>query len=86
MSNGNKPPAPLAVYWLPSTREELRRSELLVSDELTSFAELCVAMRVIRPDDYVRIAGFPDALGNEIVDNNIAVASFSGDGHYAGAT
>lgn len=55
------PPAPLAVYWLPSTREELRRSELLVSDELTSFAELCVAMRVIRPDDYVRIDHFAPA-------------------------
>jgi hypothetical protein len=43
--------APLSVFWIPASRDELRRSELLTSDELTSYAAHCVAMQVVRPDD-----------------------------------
>ena len=42
---------PLALYWVPSSRDELRRSALLTSDELTLFAARCVAMRIVRLDD-----------------------------------
>jgi hypothetical protein len=43
--------SPLILYWLPATRDELRRSDLLVSRELTLFSSQCVAMRVARADD-----------------------------------
>lgn len=41
----------LVLFWVPATREELRRSPLLRSDELTLFASQCVAMRIARLDD-----------------------------------
>lgn len=41
----------LILYWIPATREELRRSELLTSRELMQASTQCVAMQVIRPDD-----------------------------------
>jgi hypothetical protein len=53
--------APLTLYWIPSSPEELRRSELLSSRELTLASSRCVAMRVIRPDDLERLK----ALGVE---------------------
>jgi hypothetical protein len=43
--------SPLVLYWLPSTRDEFRRSDLLVSRELALFSSQCVAMRVVRADD-----------------------------------
>ena len=43
--------APLTLYWVPSSKDEMRRSELLTSDELTAFASQCVAMRIVRLDD-----------------------------------
>lgn len=43
--------APLVLFWIPTSREELRRSELLASDELTLYASRCVAMRIVRLDD-----------------------------------
>lgn len=49
---GTEPePSPLVLFWVPSSREELRRSELLTSDELTLFSSQCVAMRIVRLDD-----------------------------------
>jgi hypothetical protein len=53
--------APLTLYWIPSSPEELRRSELLSSRELTLASSRCVAMRVVRPDDLTRL----DSLGIE---------------------
>lgn len=50
-SPGNRTDSPLVLYWLPATREELRRSDLLVSRELALFSSRCVAMRVVRSDD-----------------------------------
>jgi hypothetical protein len=48
--------APLVLFWIPATREELRRAELLESEELTLFSSRCVAMRVVRFDDRARLA------------------------------
>lgn len=45
----------LILYWLPATREEIRRSELLASRPLTMYASQCVGMQVIRPDDEAMI-------------------------------
>ena len=44
--------SPLVLYWVPDSPEELRRSALLTSDELTRFSSHCVAMRVVRLDDF----------------------------------
>ncbi len=49
----------LILYWLPATREEIKRSELLTSRQLSIFATLCVGMQVVRPDDAAMI----DKLG-----------------------
>jgi hypothetical protein len=43
--------APLVLFWIPASRDEVRHSELLTSDELTLYASQCVAMRVVRSDD-----------------------------------
>jgi hypothetical protein len=47
--------APLVLYWIPASVDELRRSELLTSDELTLFSSQCVAMRVVRLNDQARV-------------------------------
>ncbi len=52
--------AALILYWVPATPSELRRSELLTSDDLTRFSSRCVAMRVVRSDDEVRLASLTD--------------------------
>lgn len=54
------PKAPLILYWLPATRGEMRKSELLTARGLTLFATQCVAMQVVRPDDEERIAELAD--------------------------
>lgn len=43
--------SPLVLFWVPSSRDELRRSDLLTSDELTRYSSQCVAMRIVRLDD-----------------------------------
>lgn len=48
--------APLVLFWIPATTEELRRAELLESEELMLFSSRCVAMRVVRFDDRARLA------------------------------
>ena len=53
---GERVDAPLVLFWVPSSREELRRSPLLTSDELTLYSSRCVAMRVVRGDDGARLA------------------------------
>lgn len=47
--------APLVLFWIPASGEDLRRSDLLTSDELTLYASRCVAMRVVRADDGERL-------------------------------
>jgi type IV secretory pathway protease TraF len=53
---GESVEAPLVLYWVPSSREELRRSPLLTSNALTLYSSRCVAMRVVRVDDGTRLA------------------------------
>ncbi|MEA2489372.1 MAG: hypothetical protein QOH21_1164 [Acidobacteriota bacterium] len=53
---GTAPPrSPLMLFWIPASRQELRRSELLTSEELARYAAQCVAMVVVQPDDHVMI-------------------------------
>jgi hypothetical protein len=66
--------APLTLFWVPATAEELRRSGLLTSDALTMFSARCVAMRIIRFDDVDRL----DALE---VDERPAAVLVDHDGN-----
>lgn len=47
--------AMLTVYWIPSSPDELRRSDLVTSRTLALVAARCVNMKVIRADDLERI-------------------------------
>jgi len=49
--------APLVLFWVPSAGDEVRHSDLLTSDELMLFSTRCVAMRIVRLTDDVRLAG-----------------------------
>ncbi len=52
--------APLALFWIPASADELRRSELLASDDLTLFSSQCVAMRVVQLHDEARLTALGD--------------------------
>lgn len=52
------PAAPMVLYWIPSSPDDFKHSDLIVSRSLTIDASQCIAMRVIRPDDSARIAAF----------------------------
>ena len=52
-------PSLLAVYWIPASPEELRRSDLLTSRMLSTYSSKCVSMHVVRIDDTERINRFP---------------------------
>lgn len=67
-------PSPLVLFWIPTSRDELRRSDLLMSDELTLFSSQCVAMRIVRLDDYALLHRLE--LDGELP----AVALMNGDG------
>jgi len=41
----------LVLYWIPSSRDEIRRSPLLTSRPLAIYSAQCVGMQLIRPDD-----------------------------------
>jgi hypothetical protein len=43
------------LYWIPASREEMRRSPLLTSHALSVYAGQCIGMQIIRPDDASRI-------------------------------
>jgi len=47
--------APLILFWIPASGDDLRRSGLLTSYDLTLFSSRCVAMRVVRFNDRVRL-------------------------------
>lgn len=69
---------PLTLYWVPSSKDEMRRSELLTSDELTAFASQCVAMRIVRLDDR-------ETLKRLEVDQDLPVAVLAdAEGHLLG--
>jgi len=46
----------LVLYWVPSSRDEVRRSPLLTSRTLAVYSTQCVGMQLIRPDDDARLA------------------------------
>jgi len=46
----------LVLYWVPSTRDEIRRSPLLTSRPLAIYSTQCVGMQIVRPDDAEMIA------------------------------
>ena len=48
----------LVLYWIPSSRDEIRHSALLTSRPLAIYSTQCVGMQIIRPDDEERIAKF----------------------------
>jgi hypothetical protein len=56
LARGESVSAPLVVFWIPASAEEVRRSKLLESSDLTLFSSRCVAMRIVRLDDRPRLA------------------------------
>jgi tetratricopeptide (TPR) repeat protein len=48
-------PTPLALYWLPATREEVKGSDLLVSRQLTVYSGQCIGMELVAPEDAATI-------------------------------
>jgi len=50
------PAGMLVLYWIPASRDEFRRSELLTYQPLTTYPPQCVAMSVVRIDDQETIA------------------------------
>jgi len=48
-------PFPLTLFWVPASPDEVRRSDLLASDELTLYSSQCVAMRIVRLDDHATL-------------------------------
>lgn len=48
--------APLILFWLPASSDELKRSELVVSERLTFYAGRCIAMHVVRAEDDEAVA------------------------------
>jgi hypothetical protein len=43
--------APLTLYWLPASRDEMKRPELQESRKLAAVAAQCVTMAVVLPED-----------------------------------
>lgn len=41
----------LVLYWIPGSRDEVRRSPLLTSRPLAIYSTQCIGMQLIRPDD-----------------------------------
>ena len=41
----------IVLYWIPASRDEIRRSDLVTSRALLGFVAQCVGMQLIRPDD-----------------------------------
>lgn len=49
------PSAALVLYWIPTSAEEMRHSELITSRALAMYASRCVGMHVVQADDGQRI-------------------------------
>jgi hypothetical protein len=39
------------LFWIPSSPDEMRRSDLITSERLTRYAGRCIGMHVVRADD-----------------------------------
>jgi hypothetical protein len=56
LNPGTEPPrAVLILYWIPNSRDDLRKSELMTSRELVDAAGDCVSLQIIRPEDVERV-------------------------------
>ena len=69
---GRPESSPLTLYWIPATGDDVRRSELIVSDRLTVYSSRCVRMRIVRIDDrarLVRLAGGEELPQAVLVDD-----------------
>ena len=57
IARGEAPPrGMLVLYWIPLSRDDFRRSELLTYRPLTTYPPQCVAMSVVQADDADTIA------------------------------
>lgn len=57
LNAGDPPPAAvLLLYWIPRSRDDFRRSELLTYRPLTMYAPQCVALTVVQANDEPTIA------------------------------
>ena len=72
---GDDAHAPLVLFWIPASRDEVRHSDMLTSDELTLYSSQCVAMRVVRSDD----AALLEKLG---VDGAFPLAILADSDHH----
>jgi len=50
-SGDELPAAPLILYWIPSSADDFRHSDLLTSRALASYVAQCVALEVVTADD-----------------------------------
>jgi hypothetical protein len=48
--------SPLVLYWVPASADDFRRSDLLTSRALASYAAQCVALEVVTSDDAAMVA------------------------------
>jgi hypothetical protein len=46
----------LVLFWVPATRNEIKRSPMLTSRPLALFASQCIGMQLVRPEDEETIA------------------------------
>ena len=77
---GEAPPSGvLVLYWIPLSRDDFRRSELLTYRPLTTYSPQCVAMSVVQAADAETIARL------EVADK-LPIAVLAGeDGHVIGS-
>lgn len=68
------------LYWIPSSPEEMRRSDLLTSRPLALYSARCVAMHVVRVDDEERLAalGARDLPAAILVSDGSEIARLTG--------
>ena len=56
LDRGAEPPQKAFVlFWIPSSPEQMRHSELITSRQLTVYSGRCIGMHVVRADDAARL-------------------------------
>ncbi|HYN22940.1 MAG TPA: tetratricopeptide repeat protein [Thermoanaerobaculia bacterium] len=66
-SSGERPQAPLALYWFPTSAAEARSSPLQTSRALSLAGGRCVAMAIVTTDDKVLHESFKAPAGEPLV-------------------
>lgn len=54
---------PLVLFWIPTSPEEMRQSDLITSYRLTLYSSRCIGMQVVRVDDQpmlTKLSATPD--------------------------